>query len=168
MFVRLAFCCALVLVLVALVATPASAGGWAVTTLDALPGDGLQAGQTYDVGFTIRQHGVSPFNQATPRIRASLGDTYLSFGATRDGNGHYVARVEFPSAGSWTWVVDQAPFATQSLGTLEVRAPAPAAPAQPQVAAGSAAQAVLGYALTGLLGLAVLLWRRPLVLRRVR
>ncbi|HET6318844.1 MAG TPA: hypothetical protein VFG86_20505 [Chloroflexota bacterium] len=168
MLTRLGFCSALVVVLVALVAAPASAGGWAVTTLDALPAGGFEAGQTYDIGFTIRQHGVSPFNQATPRIRASLGDTYLSFGATRDGNGHYVARVQFPAEGSWTWVVDQAPFATQELGTLTVRPAAPAALTEPQLAAGSIAQAVLGYALAGLLALVVLLWRRPLVLRRIR
>src|SRR6266498_3948887 len=117
---QLAFSCTLAVVLLALLAAPALAGGWAVTTVDPLPSS-IQAGQTYQVGFTIRQHGVSPFNQASPRVRAHLGDSYLSFGATRDGDGHYIARVEFPRDGAWTWVIDQTPFATQELGTLSLQ-----------------------------------------------
>lgn len=153
-----------------LVAYPALAGGWAVTTLDPLPADGLHAGQSYAVGFTIRQHGVTPFNQASPRIRASSGATSLSFGATRDGNGHYVASVELPREGTWTWAVDQTPFATQELGTLNVQPPvAEASPVEPAPAAmTSLEQGLLGYAFAGLLALVVLLWRRPQFARRLK
>jgi hypothetical protein len=153
-----------------LAAYPALAGGWAVTTLDTLPADGLHARQSFVVGFTIRQHGVTPFNQATPRIRASLGDTNLSFAATRDGTGHYVARVELPRAGTWTWAVDQTPFATQELGTLTVHPPVAEAPAvaPAAVATTSLQQALLGYAFAGLLALVVLLWRRPLFARGLK
>ena len=170
---QLAFSCTLAVVLLALLAAPALAGGWAVTTVDPLPSS-LQAGQTYQVGFTIRQHGVSPFNQASPRVRAHLGDSYLSFGATRDGDGHYTARVEFPRDGAWTWVIDQTPFATQELGTLSVQpivvvappvevAPAPAVVPATEVAPPTfQLEGLLGYALAGALALVVLIWRRPL------
>ena len=165
---RLAVCCAtLAALLLGVLATPAVAGGWAVTTLDALPAAGFASGQTYAVGFTIRQHGATPYNQATPRLLASQGRTSLTFPATRDGDGHYVARVEFPAYGVWTWEVDQAPFARQALGTVEVVAAAAAsAPAASEEA--GVEQALPGYVLAGALALLVLVWRRPLSAPRVR
>jgi len=162
---QLAFSGLLALAFAALIAAPALAGGWAVTTVDPLPSS-IQAGQTYDVGFTIRQHGQSPFNQATPRIRAELANSFLSFAATRDGDGHYVARVTFPKEGAWTWRVDQTPFATQELGRLNVVAATPAVEPVAAAAPASFEQGVLGYALAGLLAIAVLLWRTPLWTRR--
>jgi hypothetical protein len=47
--------------MLALVA-PALAGGWAVVTLDALPRE-VRAGQSYQLGFMVRQHGKTPTNQ---------------------------------------------------------------------------------------------------------
>jgi hypothetical protein len=149
------------LLLLGILATPTLAGGWAVTTVDSLP-PAIHAGQAYPVGFTIRQHGVSLFNQAQPRIRASSGTNQLNVAAKRDGEGHYIASVEFPSAGTWTWAVDQTPFATQDLGTLEVLPPVPTVETQPAVAPASTQDALLGYALAGVLALVVLLWRKPL------
>jgi hypothetical protein len=111
------------------VSAPAFAGGWAVTTLDSVPAT-IQAGQTYRIGYTIRQHGVMPFTQAAPAIRISLGDRQLTFKGTAEGApGRYVSNVEFPGGGEWTWSVDQAPFAVQQLGTLEVAASEPVRPA---------------------------------------
>jgi hypothetical protein len=111
-------------VLMAFMATPVMAGGWAVTTLDALPADGLHAGQSYTIGYTIRQHGETPFSQASPVIRAQLGDQTLSFPGRREGAaGHYVSSVEFPMPGEWTWTVDQDPFGPQQLGVLSVATP---------------------------------------------
>jgi hypothetical protein len=162
---------ALVAVVSLVASAPALAGGWAVTTLDTVPGN-VKAGESHDIGFTIRQHGETPFNQAQPRIRANSGDTYLSFGARRDGNGHYVATVQFPHEGTWTWVVDQTPFATQPLGTLTVvsaappppePAPAPAASVSPSLEGG-----VLGYAAAAALAAGVLIWRRPMFARGAR
>jgi len=106
----------------------AFAGGWAVTTIDPLP-PGMQAGQTYDIGFMMRQHGVTPIADATPRVNISLGDRQLSFPGKPDGPvGHYVAGVTFPVDGEWQWSVDQRPFPqTQSLGAVTIiAAPAPA------------------------------------------
>jgi hypothetical protein len=127
---------------------PASAGGWAVSTLDSLPSS-IQAGESYKVGFTMRQHGVEPVNFGAPEIRIRLGSTMQSFKALRDGDGHYSATVKFPSAGTWTWMIDQVPFATQELGTLAVvavPAAAPVAVAEPapaKVAAPEPAPAVV-------------------------
>ena len=42
-----------------LTATPALAGGWAVTTMDSVPED-LEAGVTYEIGYTVLQHGEKP------------------------------------------------------------------------------------------------------------
>jgi hypothetical protein len=43
-------------------AAPALAGGWAVVTLDSLPRE-VRAGQTFQLGFVVRQHGKTPTNQ---------------------------------------------------------------------------------------------------------
>ncbi len=43
-------------------AAPALAGGWAVVTLDSLPKE-TRAGQSFQLGFVVRQHGKTPTNQ---------------------------------------------------------------------------------------------------------
>jgi hypothetical protein len=43
-------------------AAPALAGGWAVVTLDSLPRE-VRAGQSFQLGFVVRQHGKTPTNQ---------------------------------------------------------------------------------------------------------
>lgn len=106
--------------------TTAAAGGWAVTTLDTLPPD-IGAGQTYTIGWTIRQHGVTPVDVerlgGTTEIVATSpdGSRTVSFAGLREGEiGHYVAKVTFPSEGTWTWKVTQGPFQAQPLGTVVV------------------------------------------------
>lgn len=106
--------------------TTAVAGGWAVTTLDTLPPD-IGAGQTYTIGWTIRQHGITPVDVdrmgGTTEIIATSpdGSRTVSFAGLRDGDtGHYAAKVTFPSDGTWTWKVTQGPFQAQSLGTVVV------------------------------------------------
>ena len=108
-------------------ASGALAGGWAVTTLDPVPD--MLAGQTYQIGFTMRQHGVIPIRGGTPVIIASRGTQTVRFAGRYDGTpGHYVAEVTFPSDGEWTWSVDQQPFPqVQTLGSTTIAAP-PAAP----------------------------------------
>jgi hypothetical protein len=127
----------------------ALAGGFAVTTLDALPSP--VAGQTYRVGFMVRQHGVTPVRDATPAILVERGSERLRFAAIADGPaGHYVANVTFPTDGEWTWSVDQAPFPMpQQLGTIRVAAPIAPLPQRPP-----AELALLG--IVGLAGLLIL------------
>jgi hypothetical protein len=123
----------------------ALAGGWAVTTLDPLPSE-LQAGQTYPIGYVIRQHGQTPFIGAHTAIEIRSSDAQVPsrFVGIADGvPGHYVAQVTFPSAGEWRWDVDQTPFESQALGTITVLDAAasvePRAPVPQSEAAGSPA-----------------------------
>jgi len=118
------------LLLLVWAAVPTLAGGWAITTLDAVPND-FEAGQSYSIGYTIRQHGVHPYPDAATSIRIADADGRTElFRARPEGEpGHYVAEVRFPAAGVWQWEVDQSPFAPQPLGTVQVApASAPAAP----------------------------------------
>ena len=123
-------------------AGPALAGGWAVITLDQVPTD-VRAGETYRVGYTALQHGITPVQSAQTAIRARSADGQtLSFsGKPQGAPGHYVAEVRLPQPGEWTWQAD-AGFGPQNLGTLTVLPPgqAPAAPEVARPAAGTAAQ----------------------------
>ena len=99
---------------------PAGAGGWAVTTLDSL--DSPLPGEHVDVGFTIRQHGVTPVavDDVAILVTDARGETE-SFTAHAAGSvGHYVAAVTFPAAGSYRWSVEQGWFGPQDLGTVRV------------------------------------------------
>lgn len=129
------------LLLVLAFGAPAAAGGWAVTTLDQLPPD-IHAGQTYAIGYTIRQHGVTPVDVTkmggTSEIQATAPDgakTLRYPGVPEGPTGHYVAQVTFPSDGTWTWTVTQGPFAPQPLGPVTVGALALATGAPAPVAA---------------------------------
>lgn len=110
-----------VLVVVVLASGPAAAGGWAVTTLDSVPAS--MAGETVEVGFTIRQHGVTPVNpegDVGVVFRSETGGEQF-FAAEPVGDvGHYVAVVTFPADGTWSWAVRQGWFADQALGVLEL------------------------------------------------
>ncbi|MDP2293651.1 MAG: hypothetical protein Q8M22_20925, partial [Actinomycetota bacterium] len=89
----------------------AAAGGWAVTTLDATPVP--VPGEPVDVGFTIRQHGVTPVDIADGvAIEVVAADGMVQrFPAERQGVvGHYVATVVFPVAGDFNWSVIQGSF----------------------------------------------------------
>jgi mono/diheme cytochrome c family protein len=118
--------CLLGMSLALFAAYPAHAGGWAVTTLDPLPP--ISEGQTIDVGFTIRQHGVRPAildsGVAIITIRVDDSTNKLTrFDAKPQGSpGHYVAQVRFPTAGTFEWSVDQGWFASQELGTITIGA----------------------------------------------
>jgi hypothetical protein len=106
----------------------ASAGGWAVTTLDELPAV-LDAGETYAVGYTIRQHGVTPLvtSQSAIEIRNPGTGRMLRFvGRPEGAQGHYVAQVRFPDAGAWEWTADQSPFQRQALGDITIVLATPA------------------------------------------
>lgn len=118
--------------LTALVFTvPAFAGGWAVITLDAWPGDAV-AGEPLTIGFTVRQHGQTPMAGLDPTVTASLlRDEQLTVRARPDGEpGHYTATLTFPKEGEWSWSI-QAFTMDQPMPKLHVAAPAGAAASQP-------------------------------------
>lgn len=124
-------------------AAPASAGGWAASTLDETPAQ-FVAGQDQQVGFTIRQHGQTPVNPDSGdvgiRLTSATGEK-LTFLAQQQGPvGHFVATVRAPTTGTWQWEVLQGWFEPQSLGAIEVvnSAAAAAVPAaQPPPASSS-------------------------------
>jgi cytochrome c2 len=96
----------LILVEVLLAVTPALAGGWAVITLDELPGE-IVVGQPLEIGFMVRQHGVTPLAGLTPTITARQAGSIISKEAKAQGEtGHYVATLTIPQAGEWTWSIE--------------------------------------------------------------
>ena len=106
-------------------ASPALAGGWAVTTMDDLP-DQFVSGKEYLLGYTIRQHGQTPINVSKTEILAvaSSGRTLSFPGKSEGAVGHYVATVFFPASGTYTWQVTQGDFAPQDLGRITILAAA--------------------------------------------
>ena len=100
-------------VLIALLATlfivtPVLAGGWAVITLDSLPG-GVTAGQPLTIGFTVRQHGITPLGGLDPEIRltnSASGESFTVYAVEQGENGHYSATITLPDSGSWRWSVE--------------------------------------------------------------
>jgi hypothetical protein len=132
-----------VVVAMLVLAAPALAGGWAVVTLDSLPRD-VRAGQSFQLGFVVRQHGVTPTNQdlngaplkpvLTARkqgaatssrgtlvmiaARASVqakGEETIRVEARQEGAvGHYIADVTFPSDGVWQWQIEVPTYYVQN------------------------------------------------------
>lgn len=111
--------------LMAASSTAVWAGGWAMTTLDTTPGD-LRAGVTYEIGYTILQHGVHPVAVDYTEIRLQgpwkVG-THLFEGMPEGPVGHYVAEVTIPEAGEYRWEIAQGPFGIFDLGQIVVGEP---------------------------------------------
>lgn len=120
----------LLVVLSALLAGRALAGGWAVVKLDSVP-TAVEAGKEITIGFTVLQHGTSPMPNLGPYIKAthvSTGDQIRVDAVDQGEPGHYVAVLVFPKAGAWNWVVN-AYTGDHVMPSLEV-VPVIAAPAQ--------------------------------------
>ena len=148
---RLLFSVVLLLAGMLLLATPALAGGWAVITLDELPGE-IVAGQSLEIGFMVRQHGVTPLGNLTPIVYARQASLRVTEQASAQGKtGHYVATLTLPQAGEWEWSIE-AFTGNQPMPPLEVIA----APATTQSKAQAPALTNLSL-LMGILGLAGLL-----------
>jgi hypothetical protein len=108
---------------VVLAPSSASAGGWAVSTVD--PMKAPVAGTAIAVGFTIRQHGVRPTNpegRVGIGIESSAGVERFFPAVPRGPKGHYVARVRFAEPGAYRWSISQGWFRAQDLGRIDVPA----------------------------------------------
>src|SRR6266508_2503607 len=84
----------------------ASAGGWATAGLSP-PSGGIGPGDTWNAVVTILQHGQTPLvgMRPTVTIRNHAGKA-LTFPARPTGKpGVYLAKVKFPSAGTWRYEV---------------------------------------------------------------
>lgn len=116
------FVAGLVVLVVAASASSASAGGWAVASLDEMPA--ATAGGSVDVGFTVLQHGKTPaVLDSDVGIELVLADGTMDFfPAVADGTpGHYVASVTFPNAaGSYQWHARMGWFGSYELGAIDV------------------------------------------------
>lgn len=111
---------ALALLLALMFTVPAFAGGWAIVNLDEWPAN-LVAGEATEIGFTVLQHGVTPVTGITPTISGTLTGSKetISVLAEAEGEpGHYVASLNFPKAGEWSWKIDS--FGEQVMPPLTV------------------------------------------------
>jgi hypothetical protein len=108
---------------VALLALPgwALAGGWALTSFDELPSD-FEAGASYDLTYTVLQHGVNPVDVGQSEVRVIDGNgDVTTFAAIRlPERGRYEVTVTFPESGLWTWEVTQGDFGTHPMGPISV------------------------------------------------
>jgi len=89
-----------------LVPAAATAGGFATVQLSSLPAR-TDAGGTWTPTMTILQHGVTPLDGLEPAVRITddSGATH-SFAARPTGEpGTYVAKVRFPTGGSWRYEI---------------------------------------------------------------
>ena len=90
----------------------AQAGGWATVVL-APPPAGLQAEETWTAQLTVLRHGRTPTDGAAPSITIRGPNGSQTFTANPAGaTGAYVAKVVFPSAGSWRYEVSDGLTAT--------------------------------------------------------
>lgn len=103
----------------------AMAGNWATTTLDEAP-DQFRMGVTHEVTYTVLQHGTTPVDGSTAIVFRPAKGTMSSpsdirFKGFPTGEpGQYRAQVELPVSGVWIWEVEQGPFGTFDLGSVEV------------------------------------------------
>jgi hypothetical protein len=156
----------LALLVLAIAPAGASAGGFATVGLSSTP-EGIAPGEPWVVELTILQHGNSetPLAGLKPTVSVSSGGERRTFSATPTGRtGVYRARVVFPSAGNWTYRVNDGfgfpAGVAHDYPPVRIGAGGGAAPAGgsgPNVGL-----ALLIAALAGVgVGLAALLLRRP-------
>lgn len=98
--------------ILALWAAPVLSGGWAVITLDSLPGE-VRAGAEIEIGFMMREHGRTPIDGGSPSLLAhnpETGERLQVQAVQSERPGHYTAFVTFPGAGVWKWEIDADPY----------------------------------------------------------
>ena len=114
------------------VAGTASAGGWATAGVSAPPDDAT-AGSTWEAKITVLQHGRAdqPLSGISPTITlvGKDGEKKTFAAAETEQPGVYLARVKFPSAGSWSYEVydgftQYGGAQTHTFGAISVGSPA--------------------------------------------
>lgn len=145
-----------------LLPAPALAGGWAVVTLDSLPGE-VSPGEPFTLGFFVRQHGVTPFNTERILVTAfnEAEEERLEWFARPDGEpGHYTVEMTFPTPGRWSWGIVTGFYPeAQPMPVITVAEGAPASRAS-FAAGGSLPYWIAGLALLGGALLSLRLGRR--------
>ena len=134
------------------------AGGWATVGLSSLP-DGARPGEEWVVDLTVLQHGRTPLEGVEPRmlLKPAKGGEEQAFTARpTERPGVYRARVVFPSAGEWSYSVDDDFSQVHELGSVRIGAggaEATPAAATPRPTAGPPSSGD-GVTLAGALGIA--------------
>jgi hypothetical protein len=83
-----------------------SIGGWAVISVQDLP-DFAVPGRSFELVFTVRQHGVEPMGELEPTVDLWSGNSRNSVAATPTGKkGVYRATIEFPTPGDWNVTIN--------------------------------------------------------------
>jgi hypothetical protein len=144
-------------------APPALAGGFVTVGLSSTP-DGVASGAPWRVDITVLQHGRTPLDGITPKVRIDSGGTEKEFVAEPTGKpGVYRAKVVFPAGGRWSYEVldgfnDEVPHTFPAVdigaGAGSPAAPAGAATGGDGIAAGwlwgAGAALLLAVAVSGL------------------
>lgn len=105
--------------------TALAVGGWATIHPDPLP-TAMTAGARVELGFLVKQHGVTPLGGLKPTVLIRQGtEPATTFHATPGKEkGRYVAALTFPRAGDWHVTIESG-FAKSST-TLPVQKVGPA------------------------------------------
>lgn len=126
----------LVIVLLLMLVPAVFAGGWATVTLDEPPGE-IHAGETWIVGLSVLQHGMTPVHNLGEGVpieptfvatNAATGQKVEAVARPEEEIGRFTLEVTLPSEGEWEWTIYPAPLAgDEQLRSLTVLPPAPAA-----------------------------------------
>jgi hypothetical protein len=114
---RLSRALAAALLILGLTLTGASAGGWATITADSTNPPQPNAGEKFTFGFTVLQHGLTPASWVGATfvgINTTTGARVEAKATNQGPDGHFVATVTLPSAGSWTWQVELSELMVQT------------------------------------------------------
>ena len=114
---RLAAAVPLALLLLAIVAAPASAGGVAIVIPAETGGRAITAGEATTLTFQLLQHGVTPVDFGVTTVVFTDTASGETFGATTrptDRAGWYEASFTYPKGGYWAWHVDHDGLAIES------------------------------------------------------
>ncbi len=77
-------------------------GGWAVITVDDFP-ETVTTAQPTALSFTVRQHGLTPLGNLSPRVTASDGKTEIDAPVKAEVvAGHYASTLVLPKTGDWS------------------------------------------------------------------
>ena len=85
-----------------------------------------QAGSTYDLEYTILQHGETPVDVGRSQVRIvdSQGGVTAFDAVAGSDSGRYSVSITFPESGTWHWEVSMGDFGTHQLGSIDVAAAA--------------------------------------------
>jgi hypothetical protein len=153
---------ALILALALFAPAHTHAGGWSVVALDAMPTD-IQAGVPFEVGFTVLQHGRTPLAGLKPEItliNKAAGEQVSVIAKEQGKVGHYIATLNLPVAGEWSWEVNAFGSPQQMVALQITTTPAFSAVQMPTAVLQIALLAAGALMLIALSGMAIRRWQR--------